>query len=289
MFLTVCTLGIYSFWGRVAITKYLYGHTSFGDNSFEYHATGKELFIGFLKGMAIVVPILFVFQYLPFKTVFGIAGYIAVFFFVIPMIMVGKWRFWLSRSSYCNVRFKHNGEYKAFRDIWIPGSLLTLVTLGLYSPILKNKIQKYYFENLQFGNLSFAYTGDNMEFFWLTIKGGVLSVLTLGIYSFWYAANLNRYLMENTTFNGRPFSSTMTGGGLFQITITNFLIAFVTLGLGFPIAVNRMYGYYFANIGLDAEAQDIAALATQMDTGASALASGLEEAANIADSVSGIL
>jgi len=58
MLLTVVTLGIYSFWGRVNITRYLYNHTSFGSKSFDYHATGKEMFIGFLKGMAIVLGII---------------------------------------------------------------------------------------------------------------------------------------------------------------------------------------------------------------------------------------
>ncbi len=290
MLLSVCTLGIYSFWGRVAITKYLYSQTSFGNNFFDYHATGKEMFVGFIKGVCIIIPVVLVFKFIPFlKVPLAIAGYIGVIFFLVPLIILGKWRFRLSRSSYCNVRFSHNGEYKAFRKIWIKGALMSIVTLGFYSPILRNKIEKYYFDNARFGNLSFAYTGVDMEYFWIWLKGMVLTLCTLGIYSFWYAAKLNRYVMSHTTFNGRPFSSTMTGGGLLKVSLVNLLIVIGTLSFGFPIAVNRMYAYFFSNITLDAQPENIAAMASEMDTGASALASGLEEAANVFDAISGII
>ena len=128
-----------------------------------------------------------------------------------------------------------------------------------------------------------------MEYFWIWLKGISLTICTLGIYSFWYAAKLNRFIMSHTTFNGRHFSSTVTGGGLFKGTLVNLLILIGTLSFGFPIAVNRMYGYFFANLTLDAQPEDITALASEMDIGASALASGLEEAANVVDSISGII
>ena len=51
--LSIITLGIYSFWARVNITRYMYQNTVFMDSNFEYHATGKEKFIGFLKALGI--------------------------------------------------------------------------------------------------------------------------------------------------------------------------------------------------------------------------------------------
>lgn len=291
MVLTVLTLGIYSFWGRVAITKYLHNHTSFGKNTFDYHATGKEMFLGFIKGVCILAPVLLILKLSPtsLKIIFSLLIYFGTIFFLAPLIVLGKWRFWLSRSSYCNIRFGHKGEYKPFRNLWIKGVLKSIITIGIYSPVFRNQIQKYYFNHTRFGNLPFAYTGDNWEFFWIWFKGALATVFTLGLYSFWYVAKLNRYVMSHTTFNGRSFNSTMTGGGLFKIALLNILIVICTLSLGFPIAVNRMYGYYFSNITLDISPSEIVALADEMDTGASALASGLEEAANVIDSISGII
>jgi uncharacterized membrane protein YjgN (DUF898 family) len=293
MFLSVVTLGIYVFWGRVAITKYLYGHTSFGGRPFDYHATGKEMFTGFLKGLGIVavigvffvviakiVPIMIAPLYIVLLLGFG--------FFLTPFIMIGKWRFWLSRSSWCNVCFRHHGEFNELLGIWIKGVLLTIVTLGFYSPVLQNRVQKYYTDKITFGTLPFSFDGVDREFFWIWLKGILLTMITLGIYSFWFAATINRFIFSHTTLKGRRFGSTMTGGGLFGIAIVNMVIVIFTLGFGFPIAVNRMYGYFFSTITLDANPDDLATVAGKMDAGASALASGIEDAANVVDAVSGI-
>lgn len=293
LFFSVFTLGIYSFWGRVAITKYLYNHTSFGNRSFDYHATGKEMFIGFLKGIAIFAVAAGVFfgiiALVPLARIpLSIAAYVGGLFFLVPFIVIGKWRFWLSRSSYCNVRFKNAGAYVAFRGIWIRGLLLSIVTLGFYLPVLQNKTQKYFTNHTRFGTLEFAYTGKDGEYFRMAVIGALLSIVTFGMYSFWYAAKLNRYILSHTTVNGRSFNSTMTGGGLFALSVTNLLLVIGTLSLGFPVAANRMYHYFFSNMTLDANPEDLATVAATMDTGASAFASGLEEAANVADAVAGI-
>jgi uncharacterized membrane protein YjgN (DUF898 family) len=293
MFLSVVTLGIYFFWGRVAITKYLYGHTSFGTRPFDYHATGKEMFIGFLKGLGIVAVIGIVSALIikvapvmiaPLYTILLIGFAL----FLTPFILIGKWRFWLSRSSWCNVRFRHHGIYNDLLGVWVKGVLLSMVTLGFYSPIFQNRLQKYYTDKITFGTLPFAYDGAGREFFWIWVKGILLTIVTFGIYSFWFAASVNRFIFSHTTINNRRFGSTITGGGLFGIAIVNMLIVMCTLGFGFPIAINRANGYFFSNITLEANPDDLATAAGKMDAGASALASGIEDAANVVDAVSGI-
>ena len=49
--LTIVTLGIYYFWGRTRVRQYIYSQTEFEGDRFVYHGTGKELLIGWLKGM----------------------------------------------------------------------------------------------------------------------------------------------------------------------------------------------------------------------------------------------
>lgn len=46
--LSVVTLGIYSFWGRARVRRYLWGTTSFRGEPFDYAGTGGELFRGAL-------------------------------------------------------------------------------------------------------------------------------------------------------------------------------------------------------------------------------------------------
>jgi len=54
LFFTILTLGVYYFWGKTRVRRYLLSQTEFDGDRFEWHGTGKELFIGFLK--ALIVP-----------------------------------------------------------------------------------------------------------------------------------------------------------------------------------------------------------------------------------------
>jgi uncharacterized membrane protein YjgN (DUF898 family) len=294
LLLTVVTFGVYFFWGRVAITKYIYNHLSFGKRSFDYHATGKEQFIGFLKGIGILGSIAAIFFLLTklsaiLAMLLPPIIFVAAAFFLTPFVLIGKWRFLLSRSSYCNVRFKCTGNFNEILPIWIKGLLLTAITFGLYSPVLQNKLQKYLVNKSHFGSLQFDYTGKNGEYFGIWLKGLLLTIVTLGIYSFWYMANINRYIMSHTSLNGRSFNSTLTGGELFKIAIINMLTVIFTFGFGFPIAVNRMYGYFYSNLTLDMSPDELQAVAATFDKGASALATGIEDAAEVVDAIAGIV
>jgi len=56
LLLGIVTLGIYRFWGKTRIRKYVWSHVSFRNERFEYAGTGRELFLGFLVALAILGP-----------------------------------------------------------------------------------------------------------------------------------------------------------------------------------------------------------------------------------------
>src|SRR5215813_13271495 len=58
LLLGIITLGIYRFWGRTRYRRYLWSHTAYAGDRFEYTGTGGELFRGFLIAMAIFVPLI---------------------------------------------------------------------------------------------------------------------------------------------------------------------------------------------------------------------------------------
>jgi uncharacterized membrane protein YjgN (DUF898 family) len=60
LFLSLITLGVYSFWGRVKVRSYLASQTEFAGDRFAYHGTGKELFVGWLKALVLFGIPLFV-------------------------------------------------------------------------------------------------------------------------------------------------------------------------------------------------------------------------------------
>lgn len=57
LFLKIVTLGIYHFWAKTRIRRYLWTHASFDGERFEYTGRGMELFIGFLKAMGVLILI----------------------------------------------------------------------------------------------------------------------------------------------------------------------------------------------------------------------------------------
>ena len=68
LLLTLVTFGFYSFWAKVKVRKYFYNETEIGGDRFDYHGTGKELMIGWLK-----VSVVFI-------VVFGAMGAMQVIF-----------------------------------------------------------------------------------------------------------------------------------------------------------------------------------------------------------------
>ena len=52
--LTLVTLGIYRFWAKTRIRKYIWSATSGDGDSFEYTGTGLEKFLGFLVAIVIL-------------------------------------------------------------------------------------------------------------------------------------------------------------------------------------------------------------------------------------------
>ena len=55
LLLGIITFGIYRFWGRTRYRRYLWSHTSYDGDRFEYTGTGGELFRGFVIAMGILV------------------------------------------------------------------------------------------------------------------------------------------------------------------------------------------------------------------------------------------
>ncbi len=58
LILTILTLGIYRFWAKTKLRRYIWRHLMVGGESFEYTGTGKELLLGFLKAVLVLLTAL---------------------------------------------------------------------------------------------------------------------------------------------------------------------------------------------------------------------------------------
>ncbi|MDO9264886.1 MAG: YjgN family protein [Desulfosalsimonadaceae bacterium] len=292
--LTIVTIGIYSFWAKVKVTKFLFRNIYFLGDSFDYHATGKEKFIGFLKGFGLILVAIIGIsiinailtlivgnQIAPIlTTVLVVAGFVGLK----PLIWVGSHRFLLSRTSYRNVRFNFVGKVGDIYGDIIIGAILCIITLGFYIPWFIIKLRTFLTNNSRYGNETFYFDGDPAELLKIYGLGILLSILTMGIYSFWFRANLNKYFVEHTSFQGKRFSTDLTGLDLLKTTLVFFVLIIFTLGLGLPWAIVYFAKIYFNSLSIASEI-DFTKIIGYHDSGASALADGVAEAGEALESV----
>ncbi|MFW5427325.1 MAG: YjgN family protein [Methylophagaceae bacterium] len=218
--LTIVTLGIYHPWAKVRTKRYFYGNTELDNANFEYHATGKQLFISYLIAMVIFAI------YVGLGQVFPIVGGIlaVVFFLAFPWIIWRSLKFNLRMTSYRNVRFGFNagvgGSYATFLAYPIgmmlalgiiaalimgvigsvmdmqaaAGILMGLFLLFAYPAFLAmfNKISSSYLTNgAHFGQGQFAADLEFKPFFMIMLKGlglglllTILAVILIGVLAY---------------------------------------------------------------------------------------------------------
>lgn len=257
--LSIVTLGIYSFWGRTRIRAYFAANTRFDNVAFAYHGTGMELLTGFAKALGVFV--LLGLQMLVFVTALGdkagailggIVFYIG-FLCLVPVAMVGAWRYRFSRTSLRGIRFSFRGNVIGFAKIYFPGLLLTIITLSIYGPFFWNNIRRYYTENTWYGNVRFAYKGDGRDLLAPWILGIVLAPFTLGISLLWFQLQRFNYQWSRTSFQNARFTSGITFGEFFLLNLTNLLLAVFTLGIAVPWVMIRTLRFTFERMALRGE------------------------------------
>jgi len=298
IFFSIITLGIYIFWARVNVTRFLYNHSRYLDEPFDYHATGRERFIGFLKAAGIIIVFyLLIYGMTYILNLFidrRIVSYIipgivyAAIIAVIPFILVGRERFRQSRSSWKAVRFRFTGTPGLIAKIFLKGLFLSFITVGIYLPWFYCDLNRYFITRSHFGNQAFDFHGTGKMLAKPFFIGILLAVITLGIYFFWWGAALKRFVWDNTSIQGKRFTTTITGGQILATTLLSALLIIFTLGIGFPWAVIMNIRMYVTNMGLE-PGVDFAAIKSDFDAKASALSDGLSEAADALDSIGGML
>lgn len=259
--LTIVTLGIYLAWAKTRIRQYLWAQTEFEADRFEYHGTGKELYLGMMKASLYLVMPLVVLNAVG-SAVGGVGetivslvtlGAMAV---VAPLAMVGARRYRLSRTSWRGIRFSFRGDARTFIKRFLGWSALNVVTLGIYYPIFMARQHAYLAAHTYFGSVRFGFDGDPNGllapylrmygtgvvllaagaaiFFlfpmavplWILGYGVVMSYLVIE-----FLARKRQYCWNHTTVAAARFESSVTAGALFRLYAVNVVLFAITLGL----------------------------------------------------------
>ena len=163
---TLLTLGVYYFWGKARVRAYLLGETELEGDRLAYHGTGLELLVGFVKGMAVLFVPIALLTIVPqvYGAPEGVAGALSMLLYLlglvlVPLAMVGARRYRLSRSSWRGVRFSFRGPAREFVGIFVVGTILTALTLGIYYPVFITRRQAFMISHSYFGSGRFDFDG----------------------------------------------------------------------------------------------------------------------------------
>jgi uncharacterized membrane protein YjgN (DUF898 family) len=165
--------------------RHLWSNTRVGGEAFEYTGTAKEILLGFLMALAIVVPIqvaYFIvalkveqakaFASLPMFLIMYLFGHFAVF---------RARRYRASRTVFRGVRFWMTGSglvYAAYALLW---DFLTLLTCGLAYPWRAAALERYKMRRTRFGTLQGDFVGRGGALF-VRLLPFLLAALAAGAY-----------------------------------------------------------------------------------------------------------
>jgi uncharacterized membrane protein YjgN (DUF898 family) len=258
IFLTIVTLGIYYFWGKVRVRSYLLSETEFEGDRFSYHGTGKELLLGSLKAILIFGVPVAILRVAPDllaapNAIRGLAGFLAslILWVFFPFAIVGARRYRLSRTSWREIRFSFRGSAWEFIKLFLGGSLLTGITFGLYYPVFESRRYAFMTSHSYLGNEKFRFDGKDGGLFGTFLLVLLLFLPTLGVSWFWFLAKKQRYFWEHTSFGAARFRSTVTGGRLLLLHLGNLLLLVMTLGFAWPWVMVRNLRFTFTYLTLE--------------------------------------
>jgi uncharacterized membrane protein YjgN (DUF898 family) len=271
--LTFFTLGIYYFWGKTKVRRYLWEQSSFAGDRFHYHGTGGELFKGALVFGALLTLINVGIMTIgsiwgPQAEMIAQMGSSYLILFLLPVIIVGAFKYRLSRTAWRGIRFSFRGKRKSALWLYIKGYIFTFLTLGLYWPFFTIRKQEFWRSNAYFGSQSFSYKGegkDILKAFLLLVLLYVVTMTTplslpllvpglpqdmiftvfavmwvpLIIGFLYYTVYLDRYHWSKTQFAGGSFIYDATGWQWFMLNFTNLLLTIITVGLALPLVIVR--------------------------------------------------
>jgi uncharacterized membrane protein YjgN (DUF898 family) len=167
--LELVTVGFYRFWLATDIRRHLWANTVVDGDAAEYTGRGKELLIGFLIALAILVPI-----YLAYFLI-GLEAERFKAFASLPLVgflyVFGQFaiyrarRYRLTRTVWRGVRFWMSGSgwaYAARSALW---TLLTVLTLGLALPWREAALERYKMRHSYYGDLQGSFEGRGWDLF----------------------------------------------------------------------------------------------------------------------------
>src|SRR6202166_3272812 len=167
--LELITVGFYRFCLATDIRRHWWSNTDIDGDAAEYTGRGRELLIGFLFALAILVPI-YLAYFIVGVEIERLKAFTSVplflFFYLFGQFAIYRARrYRLTRTVWRGVRFWMSGSgwaYAARATLW---GLFVMVTLGLALPWREAALERYKMRHSFYGDLQGSFEGRGSEFF----------------------------------------------------------------------------------------------------------------------------
>jgi uncharacterized membrane protein YjgN (DUF898 family) len=163
------TLGFYRFWLTTDIRRHLWTNTQIEGDGAEYTGRARELLIGFLIALAILVPVYLAYFLVGLEAehlqTYASIPLVAFFYLFGQFAIYRARRYRLTRTVWRGVRFWMSGSgwiYALQASLW---GLLMIVTLGLALPWRAAALERYKMRHSYYGDLQGSFEGRGWEFF----------------------------------------------------------------------------------------------------------------------------
>jgi uncharacterized membrane protein YjgN (DUF898 family) len=193
--LELVTVGFYRFWLATDIRRHLWSHTVVDGDAAEYTGRGKELLIGFLIALAILVPIYLAYFIAGLEAervkAFASLPLVAFLYVFGQFVIYRARRYRLTRTVWRGVRFWMSGSswtYALRASLW---GILVVLTLGLALPWREAALERYKMRHSYYGDLRGRFEGSGWIFFkrgWWLWPLAALSIIVFPLAPFVYGA-----------------------------------------------------------------------------------------------------
>src|SRR3954470_17392191 len=185
------TLGIYRFWLATDVRRFLWSNTEIAGDGLEYIGTARELLLGFLIAIALLVPVNVAFFLAALGR--GLLSQVSGLLALLVLALLGQFavyrarRYRLTRTVYRGIRFHQTGSAWRYAVCAIFWWAMIAMTLGLAYPWAQASLERFKLRNTYYGDLQGHFVGSGWKLFfrgvlfWFVVIGPFLFGLMLAI------------------------------------------------------------------------------------------------------------
>ncbi len=240
LLLMIITLGIYGFWGKTEVRRRIWSGVRLNGEPLQYTGTGKELFMGFLVvlGVVIVPTMLVSFAagiWLPEKSpgraAFDVAM-ISAYALLFGVALHRANRYRLTRTRWRGIRGGLEGGSLHYAWTFLWTTVVAVLTLGWALPWRSTKLQGLITNGMRFGDRPFQFTASCGPLYpkFAVVWFGCLILSALAFAGVWIVLLPNFPQLLGAGLGGDPVIKLVLVLSIYGAVAVGFLIITVLFG-----------------------------------------------------------